>query len=346
MKTVDYSQNGNQLLKFTEPLTGVPVILIGAMHYNPASIALTRSVLQDLGDQKRLGSVIIESCDIRWNKTASMNSQSPFMNDLLQNEMQAAREEATKFNVPVILGDQLINITTARIKESFRATVFDILSPLFGWNRIVSDISNAFEQSFYPPRDVSFPLSSSQSIPVNTAVTSSTNLKTSPTSISSKEYLGVSDFLEPSLLAALPVSLVRYPLAIALKAPVAFFGLTLALGAASSYADILSVFTNEGTETTNLIAATSSSTSSSLVLLQDILSSSLSILLEFAVLGRVFLVTILAERNVVLADSIRLQCEQVKKNQNGNNKPVVVAVLGMAHCNGIKRLMTTASTSE
>jgi len=113
------------------------------------------------------------------------------------------------------------------------------------------------------------------------------------------------------------------------------------------------------------------------VLLQDVLSSSLSILLELAVLGRVFLVAILAERNVVLADSIRLQCEQVKKSQKGSSNPVVVAVLGvknnkisllmkrfklfnydetvltinhvisgMAHCNGIKRMMTTATTAE
>ena len=101
--------------------------------------------------------------------------------------------------------------------------------------------------------------------------------------------------------------------------------------------------------------------------LQDILYSALAVLLEFAVLGRIFLVPILAERNEVLAESILTECRREKLRQNQQEDisgRAVVAVLGlhtvpslssppsislfflsillvgMAHCNGIKRIMT------
>lgn len=101
--------------------------------------------------------------------------------------------------------------------------------------------------------------------------------------------------------------------------------------------------------------------------LQDILYSALAVLLEFAVLGRIFLVPILAERNEVLAESILAECRREKLRQNQQEDisgRAVVAVLGwhtvpslsspqsislfflsvlsvgMAHCNGIKRIMT------
>eukprot|EP00537_Pseudo-nitzschia_pungens_P018868 CAMPEP_0172411148 /NCGR_PEP_ID=MMETSP1061-20121228/77245_1 /TAXON_ID=37318 /ORGANISM="Pseudo-nitzschia pungens, Strain cf. pungens" /LENGTH=788 /DNA_ID=CAMNT_0013147355 /DNA_START=631 /DNA_END=2998 /DNA_ORIENTATION=- len=61
--------NDRQILEFREPNTNVTVLLIGSMHYNPASIKLVERTLTRLGDDQKLGSVIIESCDIRWNKT-------------------------------------------------------------------------------------------------------------------------------------------------------------------------------------------------------------------------------------------------------------------------------------
>jgi hypothetical protein len=65
--------------------------------------------------------------------------------------------------------------------------------------------------------------------------------------------------------------------------------------------------------------------------LQDILYSALAVLLEFAVLGRIFLVPILAERNEVLAESILAECRREKLRQNQQEDisgRAVVAVLG------------------
>jgi len=64
--------NDRQILKFQEPTTNVTVLLIGAMHYNPASIRLVKNTVEDLGKTDKLASVVIESCDIRWNKTQEL----------------------------------------------------------------------------------------------------------------------------------------------------------------------------------------------------------------------------------------------------------------------------------
>ena len=65
---------------------------------------------------------------------------------------------------------------------------------------------------------------------------------------------------------------------------------------------------------------------------QDIAYSALTVLLEVAVLGRVFLVPILAERNEVLAESILAECKREKLRQSQEKDlsgRAVVAVLGL-----------------
>lgn len=53
------SSLGSQVLDFIEPKTGVQVKLIGAMHYNPASIKLATDSINALQAEGRLGSIII-----------------------------------------------------------------------------------------------------------------------------------------------------------------------------------------------------------------------------------------------------------------------------------------------
>merc|ERR1712127_169822 len=102
----------------------------------------------------------------------------------------------------------------------------------------------------------------------------------------------------------------------------------------------------------------------------DILESLLFSIFETVVFARIFLKELLAERNEVLADSILDQCrnyeavsnsgwlEKLFQAADGNDKSInsvyapgsvagkpengktVVAVLGLAHCNGIKKLLT------
>ena len=58
--------------------------------------------------------------------------------------------------------------------------------------------------------------------------------------------------------------------------------------------------------------------------------------LETLVLGRVFLVALLEERNYALARNIR------KAHFATRGGDTVVAVLGAAHLNGVKRLLTSS----
>ena len=55
-------------------------------------------------------------------------------------------------------------------------------------------------------------------------------------------------------------------------------------------------------------------------------------LLQMLLLGRVALVGLLEERDVILAQSIRRACQ-------GEHEREVVVVLGAAHVNGVRRLL-------
>ena len=174
-----------QLLEFQEPTTGVTVQLIGSMHYNPASIALTERTIGALAAQDRLGSVVIESCDLRWNSTMSL---SPTLQKLLQSEMRAAHDLAGQWHRPVVLGDQRINVTVDRLKAGAQETVVDLLTPWSGgWQRLYQNITEA--------RREAVPLGG--------------------------DYLNLFAFLDPKLLLASPVSFVKYPLSYAAKSPLA-----------------------------------------------------------------------------------------------------------------------------
>merc|ERR1712238_473968 len=177
-----------QLLEFVEPTTNVTVLLIGSMHYNPASIELVEQTVERLGREDKLGSVIIESCDIRWNKTqtimdkkntklqekqkakaeaeesqsssSSVTSSSDAVNitlnkdDLLGNEMVAAWEVASKYQRPTVLGNQRINITIDALKANFKDTLSDIfLKGPKGWKNSYTEIVEGWEQTI--PIDVS-----------------------------------------------------------------------------------------------------------------------------------------------------------------------------------------------
>jgi pheromone shutdown protein TraB len=60
--------------------------------------------------------------------------------------------------------------------------------------------------------------------------------------------------------------------------------------------------------------------------------------LETFLLTRTFVVALLAERNLVLADSVRKACCMETPSQKG----AVVAVLGAAHVSGVARLLRTS----
>jgi len=207
------------------------------MHYNPHSIAITKGSIQAAGDRGDDAVVLIESCPKRWKKTAAMmgltsssssrGSRSgsvgvgvdddeeeekllPVLNDssqqtssssssssdtdallqckrfLLYNEMVAAAEMARDYRYPLLLGDQRIEDTSKRLKESFVESLKDLVT--LRWTKLASEIKASYVEAVY-------------------------------VGSGRKDYLGAGDFFNAKLLMYIPVSLVRYPLALVIKAP-------------------------------------------------------------------------------------------------------------------------------
>jgi hypothetical protein len=346
-----------QLLTFQEPRTNTTVILVGAMHYNPASIRLARTTIEDLGTQNKLGSVIVESCDIRWNKMAELYEEKPFLKRLLTNEMRTACDVAFRFERPVILGDQRINITTNALKSSLKETFVDLVTPPKGWKRFVDEVGEAWEET----------------VPLG-----------------GKGYLNAFAFLDPLLLLALPVSFVKYPLSFLIRDP---FPTTIVLSVLISlsyyYADDPMTLEALMTEQipvsdyiTSFVVAVLETAVFARLLLKPLLADRNEILARsildqcelFAASeeeedevgerqqqqqqqqqqgGRFNLFAATSNNQKMKAISSRSDEEDQhtimyapgsagtssQKDSGGSSGKVVVAVLGMAHCNGIMKLL-------
>jgi hypothetical protein len=322
----------SQLLTFQEPRTNTTVILVGAMHYNPASVQLAKTTIEDLGTQNRLGSVIIESCDIRWNKTAELYEEKPFLKRLLTNEMRTACDMAFSFDRPVILGDQRINITTDALKSSLKETFVDLVTPPKGWKRFLDEVGQAWEET----------------VPFG-----------------GKGYLSAFAFFDPRLLLALPVSFVKYPLSYFIRSPLPT---TIVLSLLTSFSFAGDSTTLEGSMTehplSDYIASLAVSALETAVfarlLLKPLLADRNEILARsildqcelFASEEEVekkqggwfqFLATtnnrkkkaiISSDQHIVYAPG-----SSISQKDSGSSDKVVVAVLGMAHCNGIMKLL-------
>lgn len=141
------------------------------------------------------------------------------------------------------------------------------------------------------------------------------------------DFLGPTDFLNPGLLATTPVSLLRYPLSFVVKAPK--FGIPVVSLL------ILSVM-SAGDST--IVGTTS------IEQIQEVLTSVLIFFVETSIFARVFLVALLSERNDILAANILSECQRISEAKKidgvASSQKVVVAILGMAHCNGILKLLS------
>ena len=402
-----------QILTFVEPQTNVTVVLIGSMHYNPASIQLVEETVEDLGATNMLGSVIIESCDIRWNKTQEImdkkkaetatavvpvaantnnndNNQefidsNPNDKDFLGNEMRAAWEVATRYHRPTVLGDQRINITMDALKDSLKGTAKDLfLGGPSGWERSRDEIVTNWKKTV--------PISAGQPVP---AVATNNNAET--------RYLNAFAFFDPRLLISLPVSLVKYPLSFLIKDPIPV-GTVFAIIAVLNFYGSGGDFDVGGDKFDfSLQDWVATATTIKTYDWTDYVVSVMISVLETVVFARLLLKPLLADRNEILARSVLDQCLLYADNGNGsantsnsfgnwfqnllspqsqsptilgaedsespvyvpgsdpksmlvaekqqssnkNNKSsntneggkVVVAVLGMAHCNGVMKLL-------
>jgi len=318
-----------QLLVFTEPTTGVTVKLVGCMHYNPASIALTKTTIEELARNNQLGSVVIESCDIRWEQTKKLPRA---IQNLLESEMKTACELASskEYQRPVVLGDQRINITVASLKRGFQETILDVVTPWNGgWNRLAGNVTRARQDA----------------LPFG------------------EQYLNPLAFLDLKLLLAAPVSLVKYPLSYFFKAPIQtslFFVLLFFIEQPADASTLVTmdqmtigdwigslglsgleialfarVFLKELLVERNEILAKN-------ILDQCKLYSSKTNQKDDSILSSVqkFSNSLFGRNNKdAEMETIYAERPNSRTGAKGSQDKAVVAVLGMAHCNGIMKLL-------
>jgi hypothetical protein len=162
-------------------------------------------------------------------------------------------------------------------------------------------------------------------------------------------------------MLAAPVSFIRYPLAILAKSPIIAIPLLLAIVASNAgliSGEALGIGIEDLGESGSgqsmvlelllgsISGANGQESFSLSEALIDFAGSSLAVVVESALLGRTFLVALLAERNIILAANILAECERVARDRDAgvlpaesDSTPAVVAVLGMAHCNGIQKIL-------
>lgn len=64
---------------------------------------------------------------------------------VLTSEMKAASDVALEYGRPCVLGDQRINVTGVSLGDTFRRTFVDVASPIGGWGRLVKEFRDAAE---------------------------------------------------------------------------------------------------------------------------------------------------------------------------------------------------------
>lgn len=301
-----------QALRFRDARTGVDVVLVGTMHYNPASIELASSTVASLGDKDELSAVVLETCPTRWAKTLKFQPSGSPMRFLLDNEFQAAVEAAPD-DARVVLGDQRIEDLSVSAKTQFMSTIRDFTKPLDGgWARLWDDARVAYAREVV--------------------------------GVGGANALSFADLaLDPALLAATPLSLFRYPLAWAIKSPktvVPFLGFIYGLAILPSLVPAGGV----DARTHRYVASGAENAVSATFLVLDVL--------EVVFLSRLFLKALLETRNDVLARSVRdacadeRDCERAGKRENGKNARTVVAILGAAHLNGVQARLLSGGADD
>lgn len=135
---------------------------------------------------------------------------------------------------------------------------------------------------------------------------------------------GPSDLFDPALLAKAPLSILRYSAAILIKAPKLGFPIFALF--------IYSVLQSSAADSASIDIAGDANVD----FILDSIFTLVTYVLQIALLGRVTLQALLHERNEILANNILTECKAAK------NGKTVVAILGMAHCNGVKDLLLSA----
>jgi len=296
-----------QVLRLRDATTGQQVSLVGTVHYNPASVARAKEEVALASKRDRsLGAVVVESCTSRWTTSLEKAPPGSLIANLVCSEMQGAAGVALQKGVPIMLGDADAGAFLPRVRQLAQQSVRDLVSPFAGgWAAIVQDFGRTLPGTLNPA-----------------------DVASSELLLEGERPIGIQDFLKPEMLVGFLFSLIRYPAAFALKAPLPFAALAAFLYALESTA-------------IELDAATASSVAAgevvSLPIVAALLFSAATTGLSVLV-ARLLLVAFLEERNAELARSIRRAAAE-------KDAPVV-AILGGLHVNGVARLLLSEATPD
>mmetsp|Transcript_408 Transcript_408/g.925 ORF Transcript_408/g.925 Transcript_408/m.925 type:complete len:321 (+) Transcript_408:53-1015(+) len=300
-----YSQT--QTLCFKDKLSGTSVHIIGTMHYNPHSVKKVEDVIRQYGSDGRLGAVVLEQCKERWALTQSMQPPGSMLRGLLDNEFQAAAELASFYDreysetIRLVLADEDIRDNNERMNDAFASTIRDIANPgKGGWRAIALDLRRAYAE--------------------NTSVVPTVSV--GRCCRDEREYLGYADLFDANLLLSAPISLIRYILAFVAKKPIRGSLLLTWVSALIAYGLMI--------HDTGDLTLTDEAMATAVGLL-------LNLFIGVPLLGRVVLVALLSERNKIIASHIRAECDRLQAE--GRTDQECIVVLGLAHCNGVKRIL-------
>ena len=295
----------SQTLVFKDATTDVPVHIIGSIHYNPYSVSKVDSILSSYVKDGRLGSVAIESCEKRWNKIQEIQPSGTRLRRLLDNEFQAAAEATSSLNKRLDKEGGPIRLILA--DEDIDANNDRVLK---AFSSTLSDLVDPKRGWEAIASDIRKGYIDNFS-PADSAKSSSNK----------EEYLGLDDIFDGDLLRAAPISLIRYIFGFVAKKPLPGFSLLAWLAALLGYGMLHGMGDLTAAEEIKATFA----------------GLSLNILFGVPLLGRVLLITLLSDRNVILASNVRKECKRLQSEGRGDK--ICVVVLGLAHCNGVKQLL-------
>lgn len=293
-----------QVLSFVDPETGSEVVLVACMHYNPCSVAKAAQVTRRLSELGALGAVVLETCPTRWEALTFDQPAGSQQRWLLDNEFQAAADVAEAAGRPVVLGDQSVEELGKDVGAIVQETFSDLASPLQGgWQRTIDEILGGWKRL----RQSGEPLSPGQEAAQRPAAEG----RPSSNASAASDRLELLDFFDVGFLLGFPVALVRYALTWLVKSPRFFTAVCCAFAVLKA---LLS-------EPPDQLPGSSPVADVTFVLVE-------------VVTWRILLGALLMERDVILAKSISDTCKT-----SGGPGRAVVAVLGMAHCNAVKKIM-------
>ena len=296
-----------QVLRFRDATTNQEISLVGTVHYNPASVARAKAEVGLALDrnEQRLGALVVEACESRWNRSLELAPPGSATARFVESEMQGAAGVALQAGVPVMLGDSDVGPFLERVRDLGRRSARELLDPIGGWATIYKDFARTLPGTLNP-----------------------SDVASSELLLEGEAPIGPLDFARPEVLVGFLASLVRYPAAFALKAPVPF-----ALFASFVYA----LDTTAGELDTLAESSIRAGEVLSLPVLATLSFSAVTLGLS-VLTSRLLLVAFLEERNAELARSIRRAAKE-------SNAPVV-AILGGLHVNGVARLLMTDRTPD